>query len=476
MPRFLLNNDVITTDLTEGTVLLDFLRQEQHLIGTRAACREGDCSSCMVLCGELNPDKHNQGKMKYRALTSCLLPLGLLEGKHIVTIEGINSTTLNPVQQALVEQGGIQCGFCTPGLVIAITAYFLTASVSEQALMIDAVSGNLCRCTGYAGIKRALNILCLQFDLASSKPENRINDLIDWKILPSWFSNIPQRLEKLSETEKNVIPDSDQQPTKVAGGTDLWVQNAQRLAMPHQALTFIDSNEGLELSRQYCTINAATRIETLRLSPVMHQLFSQIKEDFKLICSLPVRQQATVGGNLVNASPIGDMSVFLLALDATLIFTKDQEKRRLPLRQFFKAYKQIDLQAEEQMAEISFFCPETPLKFSFEKVSKRTYLDIASVNSAMLIELQGNSIKEVHISAGGVASIPLYLQQTCQFLRTKTVSGQLVKEAIAIAQTEVSPIADIRGSVAYKRLLLRQLLIAHFLKLLPEMLCWEDLR
>ncbi|MCK5191976.1 MAG: 2Fe-2S iron-sulfur cluster binding domain-containing protein, partial [Methylococcales bacterium] len=155
MPRFLLNNDVITTDLTEGTVLLDFLRQEQHLIGTRAACREGDCSSCMVLYGELNPDKHNQGKMKYRAFTSCLLPLGLLEGKHIVTIEGINSTTLNPVQQALVEQGGIQCGFCTPGLVIAITAYFLTASVSEQALMIDAVSGNLCRCTGYAGIKRA---------------------------------------------------------------------------------------------------------------------------------------------------------------------------------------------------------------------------------------------------------------------------------------------------------------------------------
>ena len=195
MPRFLLNNSVTSSELTEGTVLLDFLRQQQHLVGTRAACREGDCGSCMVLCGELN-----LGKMQYRPATSCLLPLGLSEGRHIVTIEGINGTALNPIQQALVEQGAIQCGFCTPGLVMAITAYFLTASTSDQSLAIDSVSGNLCRCTGYAGIKRALSYLCQQFDLSNSKPENRINDLINWNILPDWFSDIPQQVVKLSET------------------------------------------------------------------------------------------------------------------------------------------------------------------------------------------------------------------------------------------------------------------------------------
>lgn len=360
MPGFLLNNTAIATDLAEGTVLLDFLRQKRQLIGTRAACREGDCGSCMVLCGELN-----RGKIKYRPVTSCLLPLGLLESRHFVTIEGINGTALNPIQQTLVDQGAIQCGFCTPGLVMAITAYFLTASVSDESLAIDAVSGNLCRCTGYAGIKRALGSLCQQFDLANSNTENRIKDLIDWKILPSWFSDTPQQLAKLSKIEKKIIPGSHQQQIKVAGGTDLWVQKAQRLTQ--QSLTFIHSDEGIDVSQQYCTITASTRIESLRLSPLMQQLFSQIKDDFKLICSMPVRQQATVGGNLVNASPIGDMSVFFLALDAKLTFTSDQEKRSLPLRHFFKAYKQIDLQAKEQLTEISFFCPETPLQFSFEK-------------------------------------------------------------------------------------------------------------
>ncbi len=469
MPRFLLNNTAIETDLADGMVLLDFLRQEQQLIGTRAACREGDCGSCLVLCGELN-----QGIMQYRPVTSCLLPLGIINGRHIVTIEGINVDTLNPIQQALVEQGGIQCGFCTPGLVMAITAFFLTASSSTESLAIDAVSGNLCRCTGYAGIRRALAVLCRQFDLGSSKPENRINDLIEWQILPSWFGDISHCLAELSEAGENTIPGMIDQQIKVAGGTDLWVQKAQQLV--HQNLDFIDSDEAIELTQKNCTINAATRIETLRLSPLMQQHFRQIEDDFKLISSLPVRQQATVGGNIVNASPIGDLSVFFLALDATLVLKSGKQQRSLPLRHFFKGYKQVDLQVDEELVGIRFFCPDTPLNFSFEKVSKRTYLDIASVNSAMLIELQDDCIKTIHISAGGVAATPLYLQQTCQFLQAKKVTADLIKQALDIAQTEISPIADIRGSIDYKRLLLKQLLIAHFLKLLPDLLCWEDLR
>jgi len=468
MPRFLLNNTVINSALAEATLLVDFLRHQQ-MTGTRTACREGDCGSCLVLCGELT-----QGKIIYRPVTSCLLALGLVENQHIVTIEGLSSETLNPIQQALVDHGAIQCGFCTPGLVMAITAYFLTSSASEQSQAIDAVSGNLCRCTGYSGIKRALKALCQQFDLKNSKPENRIKDLINWRILPSWFAKTHQQLSELGSKEKKPLKTSCQQTIKVAGGTDLWVQKYHQLI--DQPLTFLDSNEDINLSEQYLTINASTRIETLRLSPLMQQLFSQIKNDFKLICSMPVRQQATVGGNLVNASPIGDMSVFLLALDATIVITTAQKKRKLPLRHFFKAYKQIDLQTKEQLTEIRFFCPEIPLKFSFEKVSKRTHLDIASVNSAMLIDHQDKHIKTIHISAGGVAATPLYLHETCQFLQTKLITPTLIKQAIDIAQTEISPIADIRGSTTYKRLLLKHLLIAHFLKLLPEILTWESLR
>lgn len=467
MSCFVLNHTAVKTHSADGMVLLDFLRNDKQLIGTRAACREGDCGSCMVLSGE-----HKQGQIHYRPVNSCLLPLGLVDGCHIVTIEGISSDCLNPIQKALFEQGGIQCGFCTPGLVMAITAFFLTAPASKQSLAIDAVSGNLCRCTGYAGIKRALNVLCQQFVLANSATENRIDDLINWQILPTWFADIPKQLKQLSATENK--PASHNNPIKVAGGTDLWVQQAQQLA--DQPLEFIDLSENIRLNQQHCTITATTRIESLRLSPVMQKLFVNIENDFKLICSLPIRLQATVGGNIVNASPIGDLSVFFLALDARLILKSKKNQRSIPLRQFFKAYKQINLQADEQLQAIEFFCADKQLKFSFEKVCKRTHLDIASVNSAMLIKTQAGQIKTIHISAGGVSAIPLYLMETCLFLQDKIITAAVIKQAFNIAQTEISPISDSRGSAEYKRLLLNQLLTAHFLKLLPGLLQWEDLR
>ncbi|WP_031433026.1 FAD binding domain-containing protein [Methylomarinum vadi] len=465
--QFLLNQRSIDTDRPEGMVVLDFLRQEQQLIGTRAACREGDCGACLVLLGELR-----HGRLHYRPVNSCLLPLGRIAGRHIVTIEGVSGHEPNPLQQALVSATAIQCGFCSPGLVMALTAFLLNTQSSSPEEAIEAVSGNLCRCTGYMGIKRALRDLCNRFDLGASSKENRLADLIEWRLLPSYFNEIPQHLAELDPTPASNM----RQGVKVAGGTDLFVQRPQQLLQ--QTLVFLPEQETIELQGNECRIGAGTRIETLRQSGVMRQLFPAIGENLKLICSTPVRQQATVGGNLVNASPIGDMSVFLLALDASLTIasTATLARRDIPLRKFFQGYKRIDLQSDEKLADIRFRCPEKPLRFSFEKVSKRTYLDIASVNSAMSLEIKERVLTKVHISAGGVAAIPLYLHQTAEFLQGKSVSADVIKQALALAQQEISPIADSRGSIAYKRLLLRQLLIAHFLKLLPDSVTWEDLR
>lgn len=463
MSDFLLNQQHISHDLSEGMVLLDFLRREQKLTGTREACREGDCGACLLLSGQ-----SINGNMYYQPVNSCLLPLGLVHGRHIVSIEGINTEQLNPVQQILVEEGAIQCGFCTSGLLMAITANLINAAESSYPLALDAVSGNLCRCTGYAGIKRALNQVCQSFDLSQSKASERIADLIRWGVLPAYFAHIPQRLAALPEracsTEHTAI--------KVAGGTDLFVQQAERLA--GQCLSFIDQPENIIIQQQQCIISAATRIETLRQSQCMQALYPQIADDFKLICSTPIRQQATIGGNLANASPIGDLSIFFLAVDADLMLISPEKKRNLALRDFFKSYKNVDLQTDELISDIRFKCPETPLRVSFEKVSKRTHLDIASVNSAMSLVLDHNQLQQIHISVGGVAEIPLYLHKTCAFLRNKEIAVPLLQQALDIAQTEISPLSDIRGSVEYKRLLVRQLLIVHWLKLLPEYLSWED--
>jgi len=463
MPAFLLNRSEYIANANEGQVLLDFLRTEQKLTGTKQACREGDCGACLVLSGQCI-----NGVMHYQAVNSCLLPLGLIHGRHIVSIEGFNGEILNPVQQALVDQGAIQCGFCTPGIVVAITAFLMNAAESSVDLAVDALAGNLCRCTGYSGIKRALHQLCQQFDLSHSQSLARINDLIRWGILPSYFVDIATRLTELPVS----ISLAEKQGINVAGGTDLFVQKAEDLLST--PLAFIDQPESISISQQQCTLSATTHIETIRQSDKLQALFPQIVDDFKSICSSAIRQQATLGGNLVNASPIGDLSVFFLALDAQLSIRSPTNQRRVALRHFFLDYKQVDLQEGELIHAIDFQYAATPIRLSFEKVSKRQHLDIASVTTAMSVSVQDDKFKQIHISLGGVAAIPLYLQKTCVFLQDKKIAIDLLKQALAVAQTEISPLSDIRGSAEYKRLLAQQLLIAHWLKLLPEYVSWED--
>ena len=201
----------------------------------------------------------------------------------------------------------------------------------------------------------------------------------------------------------------------------------------------------------------------------MQQYFPEFKQYTKLVSSTPIRNMATLGGNFINASPIGDFTIFFLALDASLTLADGNTTRELPLRELYLGYKTLAKQPEEQLEQIRFTLPDNNTRFNFEKVSKRTHLDIASVNSAIRISVQDNVITKVVLSAGGVAPIPKQLPQTAAFLTGKAVSEALIQEAITIAQTEIAPISDARGTEAYKRLLLSQLIKAHFIKLFPSL-------
>ncbi len=460
---FILNHRQVTAKVALGMVALDYIRNLQKLTGSKQACRTGDCGACSVLLG-----RHEKGKLIYHAVNSCLLPMAAVHGCHLVTIEGLNTAELNPIQQAVLDNGGVQCGFCSPGFVVAMTAYFLNAQTANLDEFVDAVAGNLCRCSGYMGIKRALRQLLQQYPLNNS--ENRLQDLIERQILPDYFVAIAPRLAEIPILKTP----SNHDAIMVAGGTDLFVQRPQLLAASQ--LKLLESNQEITLTQQQCRITASTTLETLKNSPLLQSLFPQFKKEMEMIATTPIRQRATVGGNLANASPIADMAIFFLALAAQLeLRSLNGETRSVRLQDFFQTYKQIDLQAGEQIAALSFSCPPQPILFSFEKVSKRQYSDIASVNSALFLELEQETIKTAHLSAGGVAAIPLYLAKTCAYLQGKAISNEVVKQAVNIAQTEISPISDQRGSAEYKRLLLRQLIIAHFLKLLPDLLNAEDL-
>lgn len=464
---FLLNQTVITEGAAGSTRLLDILRGNQHLTGSKEGCREGDCGACLVLLGTLE-----NSKPVYRPAMACLMPLGAVAGQHVVTIEGLRDDTPSPIQQALVEQGGIQCGFCTPGIVVALTGFFLISPTSDVDAAIDAVAGNLCRCTGYAGIKRAIRQLCEQFDLSQSPPEKRLHDCVQWRLLPAYFVGIEARRASLPALTPFV---AQREATRIliAGGTDMMVH-------PHKAtnvatleiLPRIADQECIRQEGERCRIAASATIEQLRTSPVLQAQLPSIAEDLKLMCSAPIRQHATLGGNLANASPIADLAVFFLGLDTELILEKAGSHRSLPLREFFLAYKQTALQPGERITEIAFAVAS---RFSFEKVCKRMHLDIASVNSALSIRLDNGVIDHVHLAAGGVSAIPLYLTATCDYLRGKVLNAKTVLAAAAIAQTEITPISDVRGAIDYKRLLFRQLFFAHCLKLFPEHIRWEDL-
>ena len=457
MIEFILNNKPIKTIQPSGALLLDFVRYEQSLTGTKIGCREGDCGACTVLIGDLI-----DGKLNYRQVTSCLTPLGNVQGKHVVTIEGLNMESLSPVQQYMVDESGSQCGFCTTGFVVSLTQFCLANSAPTYKDAIASIDGNICRCTGYKPIERAAKHIT---ESLSDKSEKETLDwLITQKFIPSYFNQIPEMLNALSKGENN-----SQNGTVVGGGTDLYVQKHDQLI--NQDVDLISDSPDLnfiEIDNGLCKVGAGTTATDLMESDIFISAFPRLKAHLKLVASSPIRNMATLGGNFVNASPIGDFTAFFLALNAKIKLIKNSDSRSIYLNDFYKGYKDLDKSPDEILSTISFKLPTQDSHFNFEKVSKRIHLDIASVNTAILITISGNEITQAHLSAGGVGPIPMYLSKTCNFLLGKSLSRETVQSALEILQSEISPISDVRGSADYKRLLLRQLFYAHFITLFPN--------
>ena len=223
-------------------------------------------------------------------------------------------------------------------------------------------------------------------------------------------------------------------------------------------------------------LGAATTVEDMRRSELLLRRFPRLRQHLKLVSSTPIRNMATVAGNFVNASPIGDLTIFFLALDAQLTLQNAAgQTRQLPLRELYRGYKQLNRQPNEQLVEISFRPPAADEVFNFEKVSKRTHLDIASVNAAARLRVLDGVIQAAHLSAGGVGPTPLYLRRTSEWLAGQPLSPDTLRAAGELAQQEISPISDARGTQEYKRLLLRQLLYAHFLEHFPQQLTLAEL-
>ncbi len=463
MIRFILNQKEITTDQAPGYLLLDLIRYQQNLTGTKIGCREGDCGACTVLVGEFKNEE-----LIYHSVTSCLMPIGNANGKHIVTIEGVNIVGLNFIQQAFADEAATQCGFCTPGFIVSLAGFCLNEKTSGCQSAIDSVNGNICRCTGYKSIEKAAVKVADKMDARNNI--DAVRYAVDNNILPTYFTEIKNRLKELNfKTNGQLIVDGHEIKF-LAGGTDLYVQQHETMVHTNVDLLF-DREElnGISQTENKCYLGASVTVADLMDSAIMQKHFPELNKFMKLVSSTQIRNMATIAGNFINASPIGDMTIFFLALDAKLILSDGYNKREIALRDLYKGYKILDKKGNEFVEKFYFELPEANSLFNFEKVSKRTHLDIASVNSAMAISIDDEFISSAGISAGGVGPIPFYLKRSSAFLTGKIISEETVSALLEIVQSEISPISDTRGSETYKRLLLNQLIKAHFIKLFPKL-------
>jgi len=472
--RFILNADEMSVDVAAGTTVLDWVRGARRLCGTKIGCREGDCGACTVLVGELR-----DGVLHYRSMTSCLLPLANVHGKHVVTIEGINAADgLTPVQHAIADEGATQCGFCTVGFVVSLTGFCLDAREPGLGRALAAIDGNICRCTGYKSLERAAARVSELLATRGVADADRIAWLVARGVLPPYFAAIPSRLAawQPATIEPRALPAADSDRVAVGGGTDLYVQRPEAMSQARLHTVFDDAAlRGVSLEGDRCIVGAATTFEELGEDPILTRAFPQLRRFLELVASTPIRNMATVGGNLVNASPIGDMTIFFLAQGTEIELRRPGGARWLPLARFYTGYKTLDRAPGEIVTALRFTMPGAATRVHFEKVSKRTHLDIASVNSAARFELHADTIAAATLSAGGVAPIPMLLAETGRFLRGRTVDATTVGRAAEIAVGEIRPIDDARGSAEYKALLLRQLVWAHFLTLFPDRVALAEL-
>ncbi len=475
MTTFILNDREYATGLPPGAVTLDLLRGEAGLTGTKEGCREGDCGACTVLLGV--PD---QTGIEYMTVNSCILPIGELQGRHLVTIEGVSPLKgPSPIQRIFVDEGASQCGFCTPGMIMSLTGYLLGSIDPGAVRAADSLSGNICRCTGYVSIRnaaKAVSELTGMSPVGSCRSREHLEWLVEKEILPSYFLKI----DKMLQTVNNSVSGGNEAGASrhhkvVAGGTDIFAADPEEHR--NAKLRFLSRENGMsEISRikNRIIIGAGATVRDVIDSGIFSGS-GNLEQSLELVSSAQVRNRATVGGNIVNASPIGDLTIIFLALDAVLIISGSSDDRKVRLRDFFTGYKVFDLSPGELLKAIEYTTPDPETSINFEKVAMRRHLDIASVNSAAVFRMSGSTIESADFSAGGVAPVPFYLEKTSSILAGRIVTTDTVLLAMRKARSEVSPIDDVRGSAEYKKLLLGRLIAAHFVELFPDCITVEDL-
>ena len=462
--QFVLNNIPVRVEsVAPDMTLLRYLRGQQNLTGTKEGCASGDCGACTVLIGSQGPTG-----WVYRAINSCICPLGSVDNQRVITVEGLSDQgQLHPVQQAMVDCHGSQCGFCTPGFVMSLAALHMNPDVAGSGSMeeqrhavIDAISGNLCRCTGYRPIIDAGL-------LAFKKPAQPINIVQEWSAdAPLAGNPVPGEADcfyaqPTDETGLQALLQQYPDARLIAGGTDLMLEVTQFYKTLPQLIDLnrVSGLQAVEIQRDGVQDNAEAYVEIGAAATYtrIERALSDISPDFVQFLgrlgSRQIRNRGTLGGNICNASPIADTPPFLLVLDAELLIGNAAgEYRREPISQFYRAYKHTTLVAGEYLAKIRIKREALDYPVKLYKISKRYEDDISAVMGAFLFDGQ----QQLRIAFGGMAAIPRRAHATEKFLHQTTwhrdgqVLPHILEQACDVLRNEFSPMSDVRASAEYR--------------------------
>ncbi|MEE9332871.1 MAG: xanthine dehydrogenase small subunit [Granulosicoccaceae bacterium] len=463
MIHFIYGEQTISLGHTAAdTTVLEWLRLHANQTGTKEGCASGDCGACTVVVVELNV---GHTALVYQPVNSCIAFVGSLHGKQLISVEQLaDGTALHPVQQAMVDQHGSQCGFCTPGFIMSMFAHFHAEETtrSDPHQIEHALAGNLCRCTGYKPIKRAMSA-ALDSDTDQYK---LVNDVTLAKLKALQTAGADDRCYLIPKSLSELFAMQQQHPEArvVAGATDLALEVTQQLKPIDKLihLKSIPELAGIDQTDDSVTIGATVSVQDC-LS-LMAPLVPGAEQMLLRFGSSQVRGQATIGGNIGNASPIGDLPPLLLALDATLELQGPAGKRSLPINEFYLEYKQTALQANEIITAVSFTVPSADSRFAVYKISKRMDDDISAVCLAISMQISADKISSMRLALGGMAATPKRSSKAEQAAIGKPWNEQTVSEIQAALSEEFSPLSDARASAEYRTLVTNNLVMRFYIE------------
>ncbi|MCM2454273.1 xanthine dehydrogenase small subunit [Rhizobium sp. CG4] len=467
---FILNSQTVSLDDFGPTdTLLDYLRLNRKLTGTKEGCAEGDCGACTVLVGRLI-----DGSLRYESVNACIRFIGSLHGTHVVTVEHLASKdgTLHPVQQAMVDYHGSQCGFCTPGFIMSLYGLWLSDEKPSRATIEKALQGNLCRCTGYEPIVRAAEHVSSARPSALFDPLQRDRSEIVsrlWAIAQNGTITVAKGNERSiipgSVTELAEILKQEPKATIVAGSTDvgLWVTKQMRALNP---VVFI--NNLAELQTIAADENTITIGAGVTYSQAFETIAARIPAFARLIDRIggqQVRNMGTIGGNIANGSPIGDTPPALIALGATLTLRAANGPRTLSLEKYFIDYGKQDRLPGEFVEKVTIPLPKQSSHYAVYKISKRRDEDISALCAAFHLTLgEDNTVSDLRLAFGGMAGTPKRAANLEAALSGKPWTQATIDEVRDTLDEDFTPLTDWRATAAYRQLTAKNLLTRFFLE------------